>query len=119
MGRLKRKTWQHYLKAQARRIWGWEESRKEAKLRAKIGTDMGGNHLFMCEGCGLNPFRRDQIEVDHIESVENLDHFDGWDAWLNRLFCPAGGLQILCHDCHKAKTKKDSAQRRKARKASK
>lgn len=113
----KPKTWETYLKAAARRIWGWDGERKAAQARAQVGNARGGYRLFKCEVCGTQPLPREQVEVDHVESVENVGVWDGWDAWLSRLFCSADGLRITCKPCHKTKTVKQSAERRQARKA--
>lgn len=110
----KPKTWETYLKAQARRIWGWSLERKEVKRRAAVP---GG--MFRCESCNDSPLKRTEVEIDHVESVENVGVWDGWDNWLNRLFCPAEGLALICKACHTKKTNKDSAERRAARKAPK
>jgi hypothetical protein len=115
----KTKTWETYLKAQARRIWGWTAERKKAQARALVGINKDGVRMFLCEVCDAAPLPRESVEIDHVESVENVGVWDGWDAWLARLFVHAEGLKVTCKPCHKAKTTKQSAERRAARKASK
>jgi 5-methylcytosine-specific restriction endonuclease McrA len=108
-----------YVKAQLRRIWGWAPERKEAKKRASIGKDGRGNELFRCERCNEQPLTRKQVEVDHLVEADNVGEWDGWDNFINRLFCPAEGLMILCKPCHSAKSVVNNGARRAARKANK
>jgi len=41
-------------------------------------------------------------EVDHIEPVGS----GSWDGIIERMFCEADGLMVLCKECHKAKGNK-------------
>lgn len=112
----KSKTIENYIKSALRRIWGWDPERKKAKARAMVGKDSRGNHLFQCEKCDLQPLARDAVEIDHIVPVEDVKGFNGdWTGWINRLFCPAEGLQILCQTCHHDKSNKENATRREFR----
>lgn len=69
-------------------------------------------------------FGRKQIAIDHIEPVNNpLTGFTTWDDYINRLFCPAGGLNLLCNNgkqsCHKLKSKEENKVRSDTRKKKK
>jgi 5-methylcytosine-specific restriction endonuclease McrA len=60
---------------------------------------------YECASCH-NEFVQTSVQVDHIlPAVDPLIGFVSWDEFINRLFCPASNLQILCKDCHQVKTK--------------
>lgn len=117
---MKRKSTQpwyfRYVKAQLRRIWGWSPDRKAAKKRAIVSKDVRGNELFRCERCGAQPLTRKQVDVDHIVEADNVGEWIGWDDFIDKLFCSADGLMILCKTCHAAKTAVNNATRRASRK---
>ena len=46
------------------------------------------------------------VFIDHIEPVIDPEKgFVSWNAVIKRMFCEADGLQVLCRECHSAKTK--------------
>lgn len=92
--------------------WMHWPPRLEAKLRAKHPTKKG---WYRCEICGDE---REKIEVDHkIPCIRPADGFTTWDAYINARFVEdASSLQILCHECHTAKSKIENAERRAKRK---
>ena len=48
--------------------------------------------------------------VDHIVPVvDPLTGFVGWDTYIERMFCEADGLQVICHDCHEKVTAEERA----------
>ncbi len=54
--------------------------------------------------CG-NKRRINNSVVDHISPViDPRRGFVSWDELIKRLFCEADGFQLLCHECHSAKT---------------
>lgn len=71
---------------------------------------------YRCKACGGLFVRRD-VAVDHIEPVVRTTGWVGFDDFIQRLFCPIGGLQVLCKPCHKEKTQKENAERRQHKKA--
>ena len=57
-------------------------------------------------------FKGHQIHLDHIDPVINLK--TGWVDWtqfIERLFCDVDGFQVLCTNCHDAKTKIEDSMR--------
>lgn len=66
---------------------------------------------YKCKAC-QNTFSPSEINVDHVEPVIATTGFTTWDDYINRLFCPADQMQILCKPCHSVK----SATENKARK---
>jgi hypothetical protein len=79
--------------------------------------------VYKCAGYGKRAHQADasikekgkrvnNIFVDHITPVIGEEGFVSWDQVIERMFCEADGLQVLCRECHQAKTK-DERQARK------
>lgn len=66
---------------------------------------------FLCAGCG-ELFPSKFVVVDHIQPVVPVTGFVNWDDVITRMFCDVEGLQVLCKECHKIKTKEENAQRK-------
>ena len=67
---------------------------------------------YECNECH-KLFPSKSVQVDHIRPVvEPLDGFISWDVFIERLFCDASNLQILCTDCHKKKSAEERKQRK-------
>lgn len=50
--------------------------------------------------------------VDHIEPVIDTDTgFVDWNTYIGRVFCKRQNLQVVCNDCHQAKTNKEREKR--------
>lgn len=87
---------------------------KEAYVGKKLNEKSGriGAH-YSCSNC-KQEFPQKDIQVDHIEPVvDPIVGFVNWDTFIDRLFCPKENLQVLCHNCHKEKTKLEKEQRKK------
>lgn len=78
---------------------------------------------YLCAGCGqtvpatikINGRRAKNVHVDHISPIIDPDvGFTTYDNLIERMFCEADNLQVLCTDCHTIKTDKENA-RAKAR----
>ena len=75
--------------------------------------------FYTCNGCKLEVHNttRDEngkmiknVLVYHIQPI--IDPATGWVSWddtIERMFCEAGNLQVLCHECHKVKTDEEKA----------
>ena len=60
-----------------------------------------------------NGKRINNVTVDHIVPIIDPNKgFQSWDKVIERMFCEAKGLQVLCHSCHKAKTKEERNKRK-------
>ena len=57
---------------------------------------------YQCAEC-RGWFRDDEVDVDHIVECGTLNRETAGD-FIERLFCEAKGLQLLCKGCHKQKT---------------
>ena len=52
---------------------------------------------YKCAECG-KWFKGTEIAVDHIVPViDNLKTFEDWNTFIERLFCEAENLQVLCN----------------------
>lgn len=80
--------------------------------------------FYMCAGYGIAPHevpasfinekgkRENNIFCDHISPVVDTEEgFTSWDNLIERLFCEADGLQILCKVCHDLKSKDERDRR--------
>jgi 5-methylcytosine-specific restriction endonuclease McrA len=76
---------------------------------------------YLCASCGntVSPTqnKRKNISVDHRIPIVDPDvGFVDWNLFIERLFCEAEGLQLLCSSCHDIKSKaerKIATERRK------
>jgi 5-methylcytosine-specific restriction endonuclease McrA len=104
-----RKTW--------RCTQAYRDALEHAKTEAYTETPSGGAKrrvAFVCAQCAT-PTERDFVQVDHKVPV---GAFRDWDTFVDRLFCPAMDLQILCEACHSDKTHAEAMERRaKAKRA--
>lgn len=61
-----------------------------------------------------NGKRINNVTVDHIVPIIDPNKgFESWDKVIARMFCEAKGLQVLCHQCHTAKTQDEKDMRMK------
>jgi len=69
---------------------------------------------FICKGV----FRSKEINVDHIIPVVDPESgFSTFDDYIERLFVNVEGYQILCIECHKIKTLKETNVRTETRRS--
>lgn len=62
-----------------------------------------------------NKRRINNAVVDHIiPVVDPAIGFVSWDEFINRLFVEKDKLQVLCHECHLAKTADEKEQKKNA-----
>lgn len=86
----------------------WEPIKvvKQAARRAYTGLNKRIRWEYQCAKC-KNWFQEKDIEVDHIIDAGSLKDGDDLKGFVERLFCEADGLQVLCKaKCHKEKTEK-------------
>ena len=99
------------------RRWG---PKHEVKRAARVSRG-----IYLCNGCGqegpatikIDGKRVDNAVVDHIAPIINPDTgFISWDDTIQRMFCEADNLQVMCRSCHKEKSD-DENRRAKERRA--
>lgn len=92
----------------------YSEALNKAKTTKKKNPKTGriAQH-FKCKGCKKD-FPRKEVVVDHIKPVvDTIEGFVSWDTYIERMFCSAKGLQILCGTCHDIKSNKEREERKK------
>ena len=110
----------------------WTEARFRSFVRSQlraatmrwgpISTALAGARqergIYLCNSCGLkvpattkvNGRRVKNVHVDHILPIIDPDvGFVSYDMMIERMFCEADNLQILCSDCHTIKTNDETA----------
>ena len=74
--------------------------------------------IYLCAGCGreveatvkVNGRRVKNVHVDHINPIVDPSvGFVSWDVLIERMFCEADNLQLLCNECHTNKTNLEKA----------
>lgn len=76
-----------------------------AAKRGKFLNPLSGREAehYECEECHLlHPAKN--VVVDHIVPIVPVTGFTTWDSVVERMFCEADNLQVLCKPCHKLKT---------------
>lgn len=56
--------------------------------------------------------RTNNIFVDHIKPIIGRAGFTSWDDFISNLFCEVDNLQVLCKQCHDAKSKSEKEERK-------
>ncbi len=89
------------------------DCKKNARLPKKYRNGKG-RLVFnsTCAICNVR-FAESLGAVDHIEPVVPVTGFTNWDDVIQRLFCEADGLQVVCPACHKTKTEEEKNERKR------
>lgn len=84
----------------------------DAKLEARIVVE-GKRHRYeyICASCNCT-YRDTEVQVDHIYPAGSLKKYEDLPSFVANLFCETDNLQVLCKDCHKAKTKEEREARK-------
>ena len=110
-----------------RRIFSMSELYKHVK-NARLSEEKGprGGKMVVCDGCGKS-FPWSSTQVDHVEDVTPVDKSAAemsYDEIVERMWCmqcenQLDNLQVLCKECHDAKTEAENKIRRANKKAKK
>lgn len=93
---------------------------KDACLGKRINPKTGrlGAH-YLCNIC-TQAFPASAVQVDHIFPICPPEvGFTTWDDFITNLFCSKENLQVLCTQCHDAKTKQEREIRNETRRTKK
>jgi 5-methylcytosine-specific restriction endonuclease McrA len=67
---------------------------------------------YRCAECS-SEFVSGDVQVDHKKpAVDPAKGFVSWDVYVDRLYCEASNLQVLCKECHAIKTAKERTERK-------
>lgn len=97
-----------------RRAFSRSELHRQA-LNQALCKERGprGGKQYICNECE-KCFGSRLVQVDHIKPVVplNMKAQDmSLDTYIRRLWCALSNLQVLCTECHKAKTKIEKSKR--------
>ena len=86
---------------------------KAAQMKRKVNKATGKLAMhYKCAKCKKGHVLT-QVQVDHIEPVVcTTAGFISWDVFINRLYCEASNLQVLCKSCHKIKSSAEKEERK-------
>lgn len=102
---------------EARRKWAMANPvRKECFKSAEI--IVSGMKKWCCKKC-KSQFAKSEVQCDHINPIgSNTPHdiYQYIQCFL-KLHAPLESLQILCHSCHKIKSKQDNIQSKQQKKS--
>jgi len=104
------------LRAHMKRFPPKWKALKAAMVGKKVNKRSGrlAEH-YLCASCGGFFVARD-VQVDHIDPVVSPEEgFQDWWTYMNRLYCEAENLQVLCKSCHKDKTNAERKERMKSK----
>lgn len=96
----------NFIKNTLRRASYRWPGRNEALVAARVARG-----LYKCAICQVDTFKRTEVNLDHIEPVVPVEtdwHLeDGspdWNIFIKRLYVGPEGFQVICLNCHDAKT---------------
>jgi hypothetical protein len=96
----------NFIKNTLRRASYRWPGRNESLVAARMSRG-----LYKCAICKVDTFKRQEVNLDHIDPVVPIEsswHLeDGspdWNVFIKRLFVGPEGFQVICLNCHDAKT---------------
>lgn len=96
-------TWlRSALRSASRRYPPIYEALAAAK-RPYTGNNPRQKVCYECAACGTLASTK-EVAVDHRVDCGSLTCWKDVQGFMERLFCGREGLDVLCHDCHDAKT---------------
>lgn len=105
-GTMSESAFWSFIRSALRQKSRWWAPISQAKALAKRkynGINKRQKFEYQCNHC-KNYFPEKLINVDHIEPAGSLNCAKDLPGFVERLFCEVDKLQVLCSDCHNAKT---------------
>lgn len=84
-------------------------------IKSKKGKDLK-RVKFSCDKCNTPDLKRKEVELDHKVPVVGSIGFQDIGTFLERLFCDASNLWLICIPCHEAKTLEENKERQENKK---
>jgi hypothetical protein len=91
---------------QRSRFWKPILLAKELVKRNYEGSNKKQKYEYQCNHC-KKWYAAKNVNVDHIYPAGELNCSDDLPGFIERLFCEAQSLQVLCLDCHDVKTQNE------------
>ena len=98
-----------FIRSGLRKMWSRYPVRYQVLNDARRpykGTDKRTKWEYQCNCC-KKWFKAKDVQVDHIVSAGSLKCYEDLPAFVQRLFCEADNLQVLCKECHHVKTQEE------------
>lgn len=98
-----------WIRSALRQKSRWWKPATEAKTKARRaykGKNKRQKWEYKCAEC-THYFKATEINIDHIVPAGSLKTYSDLPGFVERLFCEANGLQVMCEDCHNKKTAKE------------
>lgn len=80
------------------------------KKASKSVTGKRHKTEYRCAEC-KEWFKQADVQVDHIVPAGSLKKYEDLPEFVERMYCEADGLQVLCKPCHKVKTAEERKKR--------
>ena len=91
------------------------ETLNEAKTEKRINpASKRLAQFYLCAGCA-EEFPAKEVSVDHRIPVVGPEGFIDWNNYIEKMYCEAENLQVLCTACHHEKTQLEKGERNKNR----
>lgn len=106
-----------FIRSALRQKSRWWKPISVCKLNARRdykGPGKRQKYEYQCKSCKTWNAEKN-INVDHVHPVGTLKSANDLPFFVENLFCEIDNLQVLCSDCHDAKTKKEAASRKKSK----
>ena len=106
-----------FIRSALRQKSRWWKPISICKLNARSqykGPNKRQKYEYQCKKC-KKWCPEKEINVDHVHPVGTLKSANDLPFFVENLFCEIDNLQVLCSDCHDAKTKKEAASRKKSK----
>ena len=114
-GTMSESAFWSFIRSGLRQKSRWWKPITECKLSARrpySGPLKRQKFEYQCNSC-KNWFPDKKINVDHIIPAGELNCANDLPGFVERLFCEKQGLQVLCSNCHDAKTQKEKQLKKK------
>jgi len=98
-----------FIRSALRRAWTKYPVKYQVLNKARTpykGPDKRTKWLYKCAHCS-NLFKSTEVQVDHIQPAGTLKDYSDLPQFVETLFCEESNLQVLCKECHNAKTKEE------------
>lgn len=114
-GRWTDAKWKSFIKNQLRGA-----TRKWAPIGDCLSAARAKRGFYLCADCKEHvpstvkegARRSKNVFVDHIEPIVPVTGWVSWDSCIERMFCEADNLQLLCKKCHDSKSKEEAGMRK-------